>query len=120
VWEVYVPERKRRWVYYVLPILWGDRFVGRIEPRIDRTNDRLAILGLWVEAGFDPTEPGFVAALAEALDAHRRFAGVGSIDLPRTRALAPLVARIRAALGPNPRRSRSRARAPRSHARRAA
>ena len=36
LWEVYVPEPKRRWGYYVLPILFGDRFVGRIEPRLDR------------------------------------------------------------------------------------
>ena len=36
VWEVYIPESKRRWGYYVLPILFRDRFVGRIEPRIDR------------------------------------------------------------------------------------
>jgi uncharacterized protein YcaQ len=110
VWEVYVPERKRRWGYYVLPILWGDRLVGRIEPRIDRANDRLAVLGLWLEAGFDPMEPGFAAALADALDAHRRFAAVRSVDLPRTRALAPLVGAVRAVLGPNPRRSRSRLR----------
>ncbi len=110
VWEVYVPERKRRWGYYVLPILWGDRLVGRIEPRIDRANDRLAVLGLWLEPGFHPAEPGFAGALAEALDAHRRFAGVRAVDLPRTRALADLAAELRAALGRNPRRSGRRAR----------
>ena len=47
IWEVYVPAAKRRWGYYVLPILYGDRFVGRIEPRIDRKTDTLRILGAW-------------------------------------------------------------------------
>ena len=40
VWEGFFPPAKRRWGYYVLPIIFGDRFVGRIEPRIDR--DRAA------------------------------------------------------------------------------
>ncbi len=32
VWEVYLPEARRKWGYYVLPIVFRDRFVGRIEP----------------------------------------------------------------------------------------
>src|SRR3954452_9018741 len=36
LWEVYVPEAKRRWGYYVLPLLFDSRLVGRIEPRIDQ------------------------------------------------------------------------------------
>jgi uncharacterized protein len=99
VWEVYVPERKRRWGYYVLPILFGDRLVGRIEPRIDRRSGTLRILGLWWEEGFDPLgAAGFVAALAAALHAHRTFAGVSRIKFPRANRHRALVAALRAAV----------------------
>ncbi len=96
-WEVYVPAAKRRWGYYVLPLLFGDRFVGRIEPRFERTSRAIRILGLHWEAGFDPlAEDGFVAALAEALDAYRGFHGATRVTFPRdrvSRALAGAVAR---------------------------
>ncbi len=86
LWEVYVPLARRRWGYYVLPVLWGDRFVGRIEPRIDRRADRLHVLGLWWEQGFDPLgEAGFAEAFADALEAHRRFGGVARVVLPGSR-----------------------------------
>lgn len=99
VWEVYVPERKRRWGYYVLPILLGDRLVGRIEPRFDRKAGALRVLGLWWEDGFDPlAAPGFVDAFAVALDAHRRFGGVTRVALPRIHAHRQFVAAVRARL----------------------
>jgi len=85
VWEVYVPPAKRRWGYYVLPILFGDRLVGRIEPRIERKADVLRIAGLWWEDGFAPLEePGFATAFADAIEAHRRFGGVARVTWPRT------------------------------------
>ncbi len=85
VWEVYVPEPRRRWGYYVLPILFGDRLVGRIEPRIDRKAGSVRVLDLWWEEGFDPlAADGFIEGLAEALVAHRRFAGMNRVVLPRT------------------------------------
>src|SRR5437870_608669 len=90
LWEVYVPEAKRRWGYYVLPILYGDRFVGRIEPRIDRKAGVLRVLGLWWEKGFDTmSEGGLPQAVAVALDAHRAFGGVARIELPRGLRPAP-------------------------------
>lgn len=87
LWEVYVPEARRRWGYYVLPILFGDRFVGRIEPRLDRKAKTLNVVGLWFEAGFTPMEtPGFIAAFAEAAEAYRSFVGADRVTWPRTRA----------------------------------
>ena len=54
VWEGFFKAEKRRWGYYVLPICFGDRFVGRIEPRIDRDRGRVEVLAAWWEEGFAP------------------------------------------------------------------
>ena len=47
--EMYVPKAKREYGYYVLPILRGDRVVGRIEPLHDRKAGELRVLGTWWE-----------------------------------------------------------------------
>ena len=81
VWELFHPPAKRRWGWYVLPILFRDRFVGRIEPRIERAAGRVQVLGLWWEEGFEPKRAdGFVDAMRDALDAYMRFAGVDSAE----------------------------------------
>jgi uncharacterized protein YcaQ len=101
VWEVYVPAAKRRWGYYVLPLLFGDSLVGRIEPRFDRRARRLQVIDLWWEDGFDPiTSDGFVPALVEALEALARFGGMKRVALPRTTRHHLLVRAIRDRLGP--------------------
>ena len=81
VWELFHPPAKRRWGWYVLPILFRDRLVGRIEPRIDRAAGTVQVLGLWWEDGFAPgrTE-GFVEAMNEAARAYLRFAGASRIE----------------------------------------
>jgi uncharacterized protein len=99
VWEVYVPAPKRRWGYYVLPMLYGDQLVGRIEPRIDRRAKTLHVLGAWFEPGFDPlAEDGFVSALAEALRAHRDFADLTTVSFPGKGKLRDLATGVRGAL----------------------
>jgi len=86
IWEVYIPEAKRRHGYYVLPILFGDRFVGRIEPRFDRQDAVLRILGVGFEAGFQPADaPGFLEAFRSALAAFSAFVGAQRVVFGRTR-----------------------------------
>jgi uncharacterized protein YcaQ len=100
-WEVYVPAAKRRWGYYVLPLLYGDRFVGRIEPRIDRRAGTLRVLGLWWEDGFDPlseANPGFTDAFTDALRAHMAFGGVRKASLPRVSRHRAFATAVRARL----------------------
>lgn len=100
VWEVYVPAARRRWGYYVLPLLYGDRLVGRIEPRVERKEGLLRIIGLWWEAGFNPAgSEGFVEALVEALTAHARFLGASRVVLSGSTSRGVLATAIRARLG---------------------
>ena len=53
-WEVYTPKHQRKFGHYVLPILYGDKFIGRIEPR--QVGDMLEIRGLWLEPDFQWNE----------------------------------------------------------------
>jgi uncharacterized protein len=81
VWELFLPPAKRRWGWYVLPISFRDRFVGRIEPRIDRANARVHVLDVWWDNGFAPrSAEGFVDAMRDALRAYLRFAGASRLE----------------------------------------
>ena len=81
VWELFIPPARRRWGWYVLPMLFGDRLVGRIEPRIDRASGQVQVLGLWWEDGFSPRRTeGFVHAMRDALRAYLHFGGATRIE----------------------------------------
>jgi uncharacterized protein YcaQ len=68
--EMYVPKAKREYGYYVLPLLAGDRIVGRIEPRFDRKTRTLEVLGAW----------GDTSRLDEALADVAAFLGADTIS----------------------------------------
>ncbi len=54
-WEVYKPPKERRYGYYVLPILYGDRFIARFEPGRNRKTGALVIKNWWWENGTTPS-----------------------------------------------------------------
>ena len=70
--EMFVPAAKRKWGYYVFPILEGDRFVGRIEAKADSKTGILGVSNLWAEKGATWTKPR-LQKLDGELERLRRF-----------------------------------------------
>ncbi len=81
VWEVYKPPDQRRWGYYTLPILYCDRLVGRIDPRLERKSETLFINGFWLEDPALGQDRSFVAALAGGLARFCQFLRTPKLDI---------------------------------------
>lgn len=77
--EMFVPAAKRVWGYYVFPILEGDRFVGRIEVKADRTGSVLNVLNFWPEIGINWSVQRREKLKAE-IQRMARFAGTNTIS----------------------------------------
>ncbi|QKV19943.1 winged helix-turn-helix domain-containing protein [Oricola thermophila] len=77
--EIFVPEERRVYGYYVFPVLRGDRMVGRIDMKADRNRDVLAVRRFWPEKGTRMSK-AFLADLDAELDRIRRFSGVAGIE----------------------------------------
>ena len=80
-WEIYTPAVKRKYGYYTLPILFGEKFVGRIEAIPDRKTHILHVKGLWWEDGVRLTKK-LNAELEKTLKAFCRFNECESYDGP--------------------------------------
>ena len=85
VWEVYVPAHKRRWGYYVLPILYGDDLVARLDPKLDRATMTLEIKGFWHEDDAPVKDPAFASALAKGLIRFAKFLETKKITIDSIR-----------------------------------
>jgi uncharacterized protein YcaQ len=80
VWEVYKPENQRKFGYYTLPVLWGDRLVARFDSKLDRATNTFIVLGLWLEDEALATDEEFAAALARGFARFITFLGASTLD----------------------------------------
>ncbi|MHB8645228.1 MAG: winged helix-turn-helix domain-containing protein [Thermomicrobiales bacterium] len=79
-WEVYVPAAKRKYGPYTLPILWGDRFVARLDPSLDRKRRVLRVKDLWFEDDA-PRDPQLFTDLAAEIARFATFHGDVAVAL---------------------------------------
>lgn len=78
--EAFVPEPKRKHGYYVLPILRGDRLIGRLDPKLDRDQGVLRIRRIWWEPKVRPTKV-LRKELDAALAAYAAFVGANRVEI---------------------------------------
>lgn len=71
-WEIYTPAEKRKYGYYTLPVLWGERFIGRIEASADHKRRTLRVKNIWFEPGICVTKE-IQASLDRTLARFARF-----------------------------------------------
>jgi uncharacterized protein len=101
IWEVYKPAPLRRWGYYTLPVLWGDRLVARFDSKLDRSSRTLVILGMWLEDDGLARDAAFGEALARGMARFSRFLEAKGVDASAVGQTA-----IRKRLSIKPRRKR--------------
>lgn len=77
-WEIYTPAEKRKYGFYVLPLLFGERFVGRVEAAADRRSQTLIVKNVWIEDGVRRTKK-LALAVEGCLRRFSRFNGCDRI-----------------------------------------
>ena len=76
--EIYVPRARRRYGYFVMPILYGDRLIGRIDPLMDRTRGHLTVNAVYAEPAA-PASHDVARAVAAAVEDLGLFLGARDI-----------------------------------------
>jgi uncharacterized protein YcaQ len=78
-WEIYTPAEKRKYGYYTLPVLWGERFIGRIEAAADYKGRTLRVKNIWLEPGVCLTKT-IQTALDRTVKRFSRFNGCSTVE----------------------------------------
>src|SRR5208282_4564460 len=77
--EQFLPKEKRRFGTYVLPILWGDKFIGRIDPRLDKASGTLVINAVHAEPDA-PRDREVGAMIEETIARFAAFLGASNVS----------------------------------------
>jgi uncharacterized protein YcaQ len=80
--ECYIPPARREYGYFVLPVLWGENFVGRLDPKTDRKRRTLIIRNLVFEPDFNHFDE-FLPPFAEKLAAFARFNDCDQVEFEK-------------------------------------
>lgn len=76
--DMFFPEEKRKFGYYVLPILWGDKLIGRVDPRLDRQKEKLLINSVHAEPG-SPSDKEVASMIKGTIERLAEFLGAKEV-----------------------------------------
>lgn len=93
--EIFVPREQRKWGFYVLPFLLGDRFAARVDLKVDRAARSLRVLAAFLEPGFARNE--VAELLSGELQAIAGWLGLNSVSVEGTGGLAASLVKARTA-----------------------
>ncbi len=80
-WEVYVPEPKRQYGYYVLPVLYGDQLIARLDPGFVRDSKTFTIKNWWWQPGAPRKDEAALGALAECVRQFANYLGAQAVQI---------------------------------------
>jgi uncharacterized protein YcaQ len=82
-WEVYKPKKQREYGYYVLPVLFGERFIGRMDPSFNKKTGSFTINDWWWERGVQ-VDQEMASALRDCLQDFLGYLNASAFDFPKT------------------------------------